>query len=152
MMYRHLYVPLFVSLLVSLFLSSCQKRENTEDEMIRNYIESHNLPAQKTEDGIYFLIETEGNGKHPNLDSKVTVNYRGYFLDDKEFDNSKGTPITFNLFQVIEGWQIGIPLLSVNGKGKLWIPSRYGYGKNPPSGIPKNAVLVFDVELLDVIP
>ena len=71
----------------------------------------------------------------------------GYFLDEKEFDS--GVNSEFGLFQVIEGWQIGIPKFGKGGKGKLLVPSRLGYGSKARGSIPANSTLIFDIELLD---
>jgi FKBP-type peptidyl-prolyl cis-trans isomerase FkpA len=75
------------------------------------------------------------------------VDYTGYFMDGKVFDESVST---FSLRGVIAGWREGIPLFGKGGKGKLLIPSRLGYGSNPPPGIPKDAVLLFDIHLIDI--
>ena len=106
--------------------------------------------AIETESGLYYVIDKEGIGGHPNQSSTVTVNYRGYYLDEEEFDSSykRGQASTFSLGRVIQGWKEGIPLYMNGGTGKLIIPSKLGYGSNPPSGIRKDAVLVFDIHLI----
>jgi len=115
---------------------------------IENYLVGTNETATKTATGLHYIIEQEGDGEHPTIADDVTVTYTGYFTNGEVFDMSTD-PITFPLSGVIEGWQEGIPLLSRGGAGKLLIPSHLGYGGNPPNGIPENAVLVFDVELID---
>lgn len=143
-------LPIFLFLL----FSGCNRRENTEEELIVNYLKDKGLDSKaiKTEEGVYYYIQTAGNGEKPTIDSKVTVDYKGYLLDGKEFDSSYSLAEkpAFFLYQVIEGWQIGIPYFDKGSKGSLFIPSRYAYGKNPPAGIPKNAILIFDIELLDI--
>ncbi|NJN77920.1 MAG: hypothetical protein HC803_05960 [Saprospiraceae bacterium] len=62
----------------------------------------------------------------------------------------RGQPLEFGLNQVIRGWQIAIPMLQKGGKGTFYIPSGLAYGSRGAGGvIPPNAVLIFDVELLD---
>ncbi|MBK8706215.1 MAG: FKBP-type peptidyl-prolyl cis-trans isomerase [Saprospiraceae bacterium] len=51
---------------------------------------------------------------------------------------------------LIKGWQIGLPLLKEGGRGTFFLPSELGYGDNPRPGIPANAVLIFDIDLVDV--
>ena len=102
--------------------------------------------------GIWYIIDDEGTGTdHPNSLSTVTVHYEGRLLDGTKFDSSydRAAPSTFSLQNVIGGWQIGIPLFKKEGKGKLIIPSKYGYGAAGSGTIPGNAVLVFDIELID---
>jgi FKBP-type peptidyl-prolyl cis-trans isomerase len=79
------------------------------------------------------------------------VHYHGYFTNGQVFDSSvdRGERSTFNLNQVIRGWQEGIPLFSRGGQGILLIPSRLAYGNNPRGGIPASSVLIFEVELFD---
>lgn len=131
---------------------TCKERTDMESAVIEDYLSKKGLKdkAVKTEEGLYFIIENAGSGSKPNINSQVTVNYRGYFTDDTEFD--KGTNVSFYLSEVIQGWQIGMQKFTSGGKGKLFIPSCYGYGETPPSGskIPKNSILIFDVDLLSV--
>lgn len=148
---------IFVFLLFGAFVfGACKKEDQKEIDqgIIEKYITDHNLNALEGEDGLYYVLENEGSGARPTAFSTVTVHYRGQLTDGFVFDSSydRGQPATFSLSEVIEGWQIGIPKFREGGKGKLLIPSHLAYGSRPPfgSGIPADAVLIFDVELLDV--
>lgn len=122
----------------------------TDRKIILDYIASHKLTAQVTASGMYYVIEKPGSTSHPNIYSSVTVNYTGSLSNDTIFDTTVGgSPATFALTGVIRGWQEGIPLFGRGGKGKLLIPSALGYGSVAQYGIPKNSVLVFDINLLD---
>lgn len=135
-------------------IPSCKKDQLTIDkELIDDYLNEHNLTAKITDEGLYYIIEKEGTGNRPFVSDQVKVHYKGTLLNGEKFDSSydRGEPAIFFLSQVIAGWQIGIPLFKEGGKGKLIVPSKLGYGSNPPSSIPKNAVLVFDIELLEVL-
>ncbi len=139
-----------------LFLfSACKKETSPEEQLakditkIEKYLTDNNLTAQSTASGLHYIIEEEGTGGHPNINSKVKVFYKGYFLDKKTFDQTGTDPIQFPLANVITGWQEGIPLFQKGGKGVLLLPSSLGYGSAPPPGIPSNSVLIFDVELVD---
>jgi FKBP-type peptidyl-prolyl cis-trans isomerase len=82
----------------------------------------------------------------------VTVHYTGMLLDGRTFDSSveRGQPLSFPLGDVIAGWTEGLQLMSVGSKYRFWIPPALGYGARGAGGvIPPNAVLIFDVELLD---
>jgi FKBP-type peptidyl-prolyl cis-trans isomerase len=102
-------------------------------------------------DGLQYRIITEGTGLTPTPDAVVTVNYRGAFLNGREFDNSakQGHPAQFKAGGVIPGWTEALLKMKSGAKWQLFIPSELAYGaKGYPPIIPPNATLVFDVELL----
>jgi peptidylprolyl isomerase len=107
-----------------------------------------------TPSGLKYKITQQGNGPKAEPGSKVTVHYTGTLTDGKKFDSSKdrNQPFSFKLGvgQVIKGWDEGIALLRVGDKAVLTIPSELGYGTQGTGGIPPNATLIFEVELLDV--
>lgn len=153
---------LCLSVLASLFFACGDDEEciNGSPELIQenameieSYLASNGLTADVTQNGLFYIIEEEGDGTFPTLNNSVTVHYRGYLTNGDQFDSSydRGAPATFPLRNVILGWQEGIPLFSKGGKGKLIIPHHLGYGCFPPNGsnIPAGGVLVFDVELID---
>ena len=92
-------------------------------------------------------------GPKPEKFAEVEVHYEGRLIDGTVFDSSyqRGEPISFLLSQVIAGWQEGVQLMSVGSKYELTIPPQLGYGAaGIPGVIPKNAPLVFTVELLRI--
>ena len=102
--------------------------------------------------GIYYRIDQTGSGNgYPRLNSNVSVYYRGTLLDGTVFDERTRAegPITFSLTRVIQGWQISIPRLQENGVGTFIIPSVYAYGTRSTDDIPRNSVLIFEVELIN---
>ena len=142
-----LLLPLF------LLLGACTKDPERllekDIDKIQDYLDDNGLAAQSTASGLHYIIEVEGTGGHPTINDDVTVFYKGYDLKGDVFDETGAQPVTFPLANVILGWQEGIPLLKKGGKGILLIPSYLAYGAYPPPGIRKNAVLVFEVELVD---
>jgi FKBP-type peptidyl-prolyl cis-trans isomerase len=146
-------VKILILIFISSFCWTCsdkgltvEEQQKVDIELIENYLKSKNLTAQKTIDGIYYIINKEGSAEKPKITSEVTVGYKGYFLDEKVFDSSAKTK--FFLYNVIQGWQIGIPKFGKGGNGTLLIPSKYGYGTGDVNGR-TSAVLVFDIELFD---
>ncbi len=100
------------------------------------------------------LKEGEPNGAKPSLQDQVSVHYVGTLINGTEFDNSikRGQPATFPLTGVIRGWTEILQLMPKGAKWKVNIPSELAYGENPPSAqIPPNSVLIFEIELLDII-
>jgi FKBP-type peptidyl-prolyl cis-trans isomerase len=106
-----------------------------------------------TASGLQIKIEKEGTGKAPTEKDVVKAHYRGTTIDGKQFDSSydRGAPAEFPLNGVIKGWTEGLQMMKVGSKAKLFIPPELGYGASARPGIPANSVLVFDVELIDVV-
>lgn len=138
------------------FLSSCNNSDDNIDYKEKNnneiiaYINKNNLDAQKSDSGLYYVIDELGSGQQPTATSNVTVAYKGYFLDGKTFDQSNANGISFGLHQVIKGWTEGITYFKEGGKGKLLVPSHLAYGNQGRPGIPGGAVLIFDIHLISV--
>ena len=108
------------------------------------------------------LVKTDtvvGTGAEAAANSTVSVRYTGWLYDDKvsgfngrQFDSSNGAAIEFSLLQVVPGFAQGVTGMKVGGKRTVLIPGSLGYGANgnASAGIPPNAGLVFDVELVAV--
>ncbi len=109
-----------------------------------------------TESGLQYEILEEGAGDKPTTGSRVRVHYTGSLEDGTVFDSSvDGEPFAFTLGtgSVIRGWDEGIALLNEGSKARLVIPPELGYG-SAGSGetIPPDSTLIFEVELVEVIP
>lgn len=103
-----------------------------------------------------------GDGAEAAAGQRVTVHYTGWLYSEttaenngRQFDSSRNpgrTPYVFILgtWQVIAGWDQGVPGMRVGGTRRLVIPPELAYGSNPHSGIPVNATLRFDVELISI--
>lgn len=143
---------LFLLTAFTLTTISCKKESQADidDKKILKYAEDNNLDLESHDSGIYYLVENEGTGTaHPNFNSQIVAHYKGTFLDDKTFDSSiGGAPLSFKLGQVIEGWQIAIPLMKKGEKTKFFIPSKLAYGSKGSGSVPGNSVLIFDIELI----
>ncbi len=140
-------------MLLFIGLCSCDKGEQILKNDIRDieeYLSDNNIDAQREGD-LFYVIEEEGNGNFPSLNSTVKVDYHGYFIEGGVFDSSidRGTPAEFALSDVIRGWREGIPLFSKGAKGKLFLPSHLAYGERGSNGIPSNTPLIFDIHLID---
>lgn len=103
-------------------------------------------------DGLQYKILKAGEGKTPEADNTVEVNYRGTLINGKEFDKSQpGNPATFKVKQVIPGWQEVLKLMPVGSKWQVVIPPELAYGEKGAGGvIGPNATLLFEVELVAI--
>lgn len=108
-----------------------------------------------TASGLQYKILEEGTGTKPTLNDRVKVHYHGTLLDGTVFDSSvdRGEPAVFGVGQVIRGWQEGLPLMKEGARYRFYIPQELAYGiQSPSSSIPAGALMIFDVELLEVNP
>ncbi len=139
-------------------LAKQEEMEKTKEvyaQEIEKYASENGLDVQQTTSGLYYVITQEGEGSFPETGQTVSVHYTGKLIDGKVFDSSvdRGQPIDFPLGvgQVIPGWDEGIALLKKGSKGTLIIPPYLAYGESGAGNIiPPNAILVFDVELVDI--
>lgn len=141
---------MLILMFIIAFVSSCEKDEDVDaknDKEIQDYITANNLVAVKTASGLYYVIEVPGTDPKPTINSDVRVSYSGYYTDGEVFDSNT---LTFPLSGVIKGWQEGMQLFGKSGKGMLLVPSKMGYGSKPPAGIRVNAVLIFNIHLIDI--
>jgi FKBP-type peptidyl-prolyl cis-trans isomerase len=107
-----------------------------------------------TESGLQYFVMKSGTGPSPKATDVVKVHYNGLLLDGKVFDSTIGKePAEFPVNRVIPGWTEALQKMKVGDKWRLYIPSELAYGpQGPPGGpIPPFAVLIFDVELLEIV-
>lgn len=95
-----------------------------------------------------------GTGVEVKAGNTLEVNYRGWLMDGKLFDESYtgGKAFIFKLgdHKVIEGWEQGLIGMKVGGKRRLIVPPKAGYGVEGKAPVPPNALMIFDVELVAV--
>ncbi len=103
--------------------------------------------------GLQYEIITEGTGPKPAATDKVTTHYHGQLITGEVFDSSveRGSPASFPVNGVIQGWQEALQLMPVGSKWKLYIPYNLAYGDRGAGGkIQPYSALVFEVELISI--
>ena len=108
-----------------------------------------------TSSGLQYLDLVKGEGREAHVGETASVHYTGWLKDGTKFDSSvdRGQPFSFRLGagRVIKGWDEGVVGMNIGSKRKLIIPPHLGYGtRGAGRVIPPNAMLIFDVELLDL--
>ncbi|EIM73718.1 FKBP-type peptidylprolyl isomerase [Nitritalea halalkaliphila LW7] len=149
------------------------KQLETDTQLIQDYLAENNIEATRTESGLYYVIKENGNGPAIEPGKTAAVHYAGFLLDGTIFDTSMKsvaqengifneqrdqagnyTPfeVRVGAGRVIRGWDEGLALLKKGDKATLYIPSPLGYGPRQSGPvIGPNSVLVFDVEIVDVM-
>ena len=122
------------------------------------------LAANKAEEGVVttasglqYRIVRAGPKDRPTAreGDEVKVHYEGKLLDGRVFDSSyrEGVPAVFTVGTLVEGWNEALQLMRPGDELILWVPPTLGYGEEgAPPDIPPNSVLVFRMEMLDVLP
>jgi FKBP-type peptidyl-prolyl cis-trans isomerase len=134
---------------------AAEKAANREKETGAPYLAkmAKEPNAKKTASGAIVITQKEGQGAAPKETDKVKVNYTGTLVNGTVFDSSTGRgPAEFPLNGVVKCWTEALQMMKVGGKAKIVCPSEIAYGgRGSPPVIPGNAVLTFEVELLDIV-
>lgn len=108
-----------------------------------------------TTSGLQYRVLEAGSGPIPEASDQVRAHYRGRLIDGTEFDSSyaRGKPAVFPVNRLIPGWTEALQLMPAGSRWELFIPAELAYGKRSPSpAIPPSSTLVFELELLQVLP
>tara|TARA_R110002049_G_scaffold302258_1_gene494984 strand:- start:49050 stop:49886 length:837 start_codon:yes stop_codon:yes gene_type:complete len=124
--------------------------ETENEAQIQTYLTEKELTAQPTGTGLYYSIDTPGDGvKKPTSTDNVSITYKGFFINGSVFDQSS-SPVNFNLKNVIKGFSEGLTYFTEGDMGTLYVPAHLGYGIYNYNGIPGGSVLIFEVKLISV--
>jgi FKBP-type peptidyl-prolyl cis-trans isomerase FkpA len=105
----------------------------------------------KTASGLYYQDSIVGSGVAAKTGDSITVNYILWLPTGERIDAGSGYKFRLGLQRVIAGWDEGLVGVKVGGWRKLVIPPALAYGdRSPGPGIPANAILVFNVQLVAV--
>lgn len=157
--------------LISFFITGCVKSSNkcgytnstviapiNEIDSLQTLLHQDSITATENAAGFYYKIDSAGSGTAiSNLCTTVTVNYKGTLFNGPAFDSAYVTQLaSFQLGQVVTGWQLGLPLIRKGGYITLYIPPSLGYGVNAVIDnngnviIPASSYLIFNIHLADI--
>ncbi len=106
----------------------------------------------ETESGLQYQVIEEGEGDTPDENAYVTLHQRAMLIDGKVIEDTfkENQPDEVKMEEMIEGYREGLMLMKKGARYKLFVPSELAWGKKGTgSKIPPNAVLIFDVRLID---
>lgn len=150
-----LRLAFFAAVVATAPLLHAQRERLTPEEI--EYVDQKWPGTKKTSTGIRYLVLAEGNGAKPKQGDLVAVLYVGTLLRGEKFDErtDPANPLQFRVgrAEVIESWDQLIPTMKLNEKRLAIIPSALAYGsRGHPPAIPRNATLVFEIQLVSVKP
>jgi FKBP-type peptidyl-prolyl cis-trans isomerase len=128
-----------------------EKNKKDGDEFLAANAQKPGVKATKS--GLQYKTLKAGTGATPKATDVVRVHYHGMLIDGTVFDSSveRKVPAEFPVNGVIAGWTEALQMMKVGDKVQLYIPPALAYGAEGSGPIPPNSVLVFDVELLDIV-
>lgn len=129
--------------------SAGNNRKSGEDFLIAN---RQKPGIHETESGLQYQVIEKGEGPHPNEDAYINLHQRCQLLNGKIIEDTykENKPSEASMKELIEGYREGIQLMNKGSRFKLFIPPELGWGKKGTgSKIPPNALLIFDVRLID---
>lgn len=108
-------------------------------------------------DSLQYQVITDGTGAKAKSGDTVRVHYVGSFVDGTEFDSSRKEgrqPLEFKLGEpgMITGFAEAVELMKVGSKWKVFIPPQLAYGEYGRGSIPPNSLLIFEIELMEIVP
>lgn len=127
-----------------------------DQEKIKAYIGRHGLTLSETTSGLWYGIYRQGNGDRAETGLLATIRYKVFLLDGtKCYDSDSLGVKQFRIGQggVESGLEEGILLLRQGDRARFIMPPHLAHGL-PGDGnkIPARAIIVYDVELLNVQP
>ena len=133
------------------------KQKNREIQQVQDYLTQHNIQAQKTDLGTYYVVKDPGNGPQVDSGKQVSIRYTGRSLPtDKVFESNMTGPgndpfkVVIGTHQVIPGWDDALRKFKKGGKGTLFIPAYLAYNEQAMPGHKPFENLAFDIEVIDV--
>ncbi len=105
----------------------------------------------ETASGLFFRDDVVGTGEPAVLGDQVTVSFTGCLVDGEQFDSGELTT-SLGVTALIEGFTEGLVGMGVGGTRTIVIPANLGYASQSPSGIPDDAVLVFELMITEIVP
>ena len=127
------------------------KRQTEQQAYLENFKKEKGVKV--LENGAMVKLSKPGKGKNPKADSTVKVHYVGTLIDGTKFDSSRdrGEAFQTRLTDVIPCWTKAVQQLKPGARATVVCPSDTAYGNRPIGRIPAGSVLVFDIELIELV-
>jgi FKBP-type peptidyl-prolyl cis-trans isomerase len=131
--------------------SAGNNRKSGEDFLALNATKEG---VKETESGLQYLVVEQVGQTHPGLFDTAKIHQRALLLDGKILEDTyrRNEPDEVKIEELIEGLQEGLQMMGVGSRYKFWVPAELGWGrKGSGNKIPPNAVLAFDIRLLEIV-
>lgn len=127
-----------------------------DEEKIRSYVRRNNLPLQVSETGLWYAVDSAGHGEKAVVGQVVTLKYKSGLIDGTPCYSSDETgPKQFTVGQggVESGLEEGVLMLRTGDKATFIMPPHLAQGfTGDGNKIPQRAILIYEVELINIEP
>ena len=132
--------------------ATADKNQKEGEAAMANFAEQEG--AKELEDGVMYMVMKEGEGELPEAPDRVKLHYHGTYVDGEVFDSSvdKGAPIENGVMQFVPGFSKALMAMKVGSKWKIIIRGDKAYGMRPRPPMEVNKTLMFEIELLEILP
>lgn len=134
-----------------------EDRDIEEQRKLQLYLDTNDVQFTPLDNGMFYLPLKQGSGDIVEKGCQLCINYKGYFLNGKQFESTyeRGSPLEFTFGeqgQVISGLETAISLMKEGAKAKFIIPSQLAYGESGSSTgiIPPYTTVVYEIELINL--
>ena len=128
-----------------------------EDSLMMDYLVADSISTDSIH-GIFIHTATEGTGEFPATGDRVTVTYKGKFMNGRVFDpGSMPFVLTIGGGNSIKGFEEGVKMVKEGGSATIVIPFYYAYGEYGRVDnynrtlIPPFTTLVFDISVTEIV-
>ena len=158
--FRYPEIPDYIQDTTMIFFTIKINKIRNEEEMIaekneeiKQYMVSHNLTAEPTESGLYYIEKQAGKGKELMEGDSISINYIFRFTNDSLFDSSEGRdPLYCIVGQMFPGLNEGLGKMKRGGKATLIMPYSIAFGAiSQYVPVPPFTTIVADIEVLPTI-
>lgn len=130
--------------------SAGNNRKLGEDFLLQNV---QKAGIQETDSGLQYSVIEEKGGHTPGMFDTVIIHQRALLLDGKILEDTyrQNQADKVKIDELIEGLQEGLQMMTVGSRYKFWVPADLAWGrKGTGNKIPPNAVLSFDIRLVEI--
>jgi FKBP-type peptidyl-prolyl cis-trans isomerase len=123
---------------------------SSDTTAVLTYLRQNKISASKLDPGIWFVVDSAASGIRPVFNDSVSINYTMKLLSSGAIVDQTTSPLTMTLGNWINGVQVVLPHFQEGEKGRIFMPSYFGYGASATNSVPANSNLLFEFKIVKV--
>jgi FKBP-type peptidyl-prolyl cis-trans isomerase FklB len=113
-----------------------------------------------TASGLQYKIAKKGTGATATINDRVRIRYSMSTIDangklktlQSNIGNTNSEPILMGVANNPEGLVEALQMMNKGSRYTFWIHPRLGYGNQDSPDLPAGSLLIFDIEMVDIVP